>query len=320
MNNIPIDRMSEKGVVVFNTPGANANAVKELVLCGMLLASRDVIGGSIWVNSLDTEDVTQEAEKGKANFGGNEIFGKTLGVIGLGAIGSLVANVSLCLGMRVIGYDPYITKENKEKLDEKIVLTDNLDELYKKSDFVTLHVPLTPYTKNMINAEVIQKMKDGAVLLNMSRAGLVDISALKEALKTRKISKYVVDFPTLDAIKTKNIIVIPHLGASTAEAEDNCASMAATEIKDYLENGNIKNSVNFPQIQKPRKYDNRYCILYKADLDVPAEVEKLLKDENCSYDAAVSTKNGYGYAIIDTDKELNLEKIQNKGILRIRKV
>ncbi|MFW5780782.1 MAG: 3-phosphoglycerate dehydrogenase, partial [Bacillota bacterium] len=268
VNNIPIDRMSEKGVVVFNTPGANANAVKELVLCGMLIASRDVIGGTIWVNSLETEDVSKEAEKGKANFGGNEISGKTIGIIGLGAIGVLVANVSLCLGMRVIGYDPFINKENKNKLDENVILTDDLNDIYKKSDFISLHIPLTSNTKNIIDKEAIDKMKEGAILLNMSRAGLVDIAALKEALITRKIGKYVVDFPTLDAMKTKNIIVIPHLGASTTEAEDNCASMAATEIKDYLENGNIKNSVNFPQIQKPRKYDYRYCILYKIDMDV----------------------------------------------------
>lgn len=321
VNNIPIDKMSQKGVVVFNTPGANANAVKELVLCGMLLASRDIIGGNMWVNTLkEDEDVPKVTEKGKANFGGNEIFGKTLGVVGLGAIGILVANMALCLGMKVVGFDPYITKENKEKLDDSIALVNKLEELYSKSNFITLHVPLMEGTKNMINAEAISMMKDGVVLLNMSRAGLVDMKAIKDALKSRKVGKYVVDFPTVDALKTENVIVIPHLGASTEEAEENCASMAASEIKDYIENGNIKNSVNFPQIQKPRKYNNRYCILFKTDNDVAKDVENYLKTNRVAYDVAVSEKANNGYMIIDSDGELDLTQIQNQGILKIRTI
>jgi D-3-phosphoglycerate dehydrogenase len=322
VNNIPVDRMSEAGVVVFNTPGANANAVKELVLCGMLLASRDVIGGSLWVNTLDAdEDVPQITEKGKANFGGNEIFGKTLGVIGLGSIGVLVANVSLCLGMKVIGFDPYITTENKNKLDERVVIVNTLEELYNRSDFVTLHVPLTEGTKNMINAEAISMMKNGCVLLNMSRAGLVDLKAVKDALKVGKISKYVVDFPTVDALKTKNIIVIPHLGASTEEAEDNCASMAAAEIKDYIENGNIKNSVNFPQIQKVRTGKYRCCVLYKADKgNTSADIKEYISKQGYACDMADSIKNGYGYMIIDSDEIIDLSPIKDSNILRVRNI
>lgn len=321
VNNIPIDKMSQAGVVVFNTPGANANAVKELVLCGMLLASRDIIGGSLWVNNLnEDEDVPKVTEKGKASFGGNEIFGKTLGVVGLGAIGVLVANMALCLGMKVIGFDPYIIDENRDKLDASVNVVNTLQEVYSASNFISLHVPLVDGTKNMISAEAISMMKDGVVLLNMSRAQLVDMNAIKEALISGKVGKYVVDFPTVDALKTKNVIVIPHLGASTEEAEENCASMAASEIKDYIENGNIKNSVNFPQIQKPRVNDNRYCILYKTDNKVQKAVEVFLKEKGVAYDVAVSEKGGYGYMIIDTDSKLDLTEIKNEGILKVRNI
>lgn len=321
VNNIPIDKMTDAGVVVFNTPGANANAVKELVLCGMLLASRDIIGGSLWVNTLnEDEDVPKVTEKGKANFGGHEIFGKTLGVVGLGAIGVLVCNMAINMGMKVIGFDPYVAPENKEKLDANITTVNNLEELYEKSDFISLHVPLVDGTKNMINTEAISMMKNGAVLLNMSRAGLVDINALKQALTSGKISKYVVDFPTVDALKTKNVIVIPHLGASTEEAEENCASMAASEIKDYIENGNIKNSVNFPQILKPQTAQNRYCVLYKKEFGVGKEIENFLKEKKVSYDVAMSEKGQNGYMIIDSEQKFDLTEIKNKGILKIRNI
>lgn len=321
VNNIPIPRMTEAGVVVFNTPGANANAVKELVLCGMLIASRDIIGGTTWVNTLsDDEDVPKITEKGKASFGGNEIAGKTIGIIGLGAIGVLVANMSLSLGMKVIGFDPYVTKENKDKLDGKVVITDSLDELYKNSHFISLHVPLTEGTKKMINAEAISKMQEGVILLNMSRAELVDIAAVKEALIKEKINKYVVDFPTVDSLKTKNIIVIPHLGASTEEAEDNCASMAAIELKDYIENGNIKNSVNFPHVQKPRTYAKRYCALFKTGFSVLENIEAYIKSLGLAYDAASSDNGKMGYLILDINGTLDTNMLQQQGILRIREI
>ncbi len=321
VNNIPIERMTEHGVVVFNTPGANANAVKELVLCGMLLASRDILGGAMWVNSLtESDDIPKATEKGKAIFGGTEIFNKTLGVVGLGAIGTKVADAALCLGMKVIGFDPYITDDDRKKLDERIILVTALHELYSRSNFITLHVPYTEGTTNMINAEAISFMKYGAVLLNMSRAEVVDVRALKQALKAGKISKYVVDFPTADALKTKNVIMLPHLGASTEEAEENCASMAAMELKDYIENGNIKNSVNFPQIQKPRSFKNRYCILFREDHNVIKDIENYLKDNCVECDVAVSEKGRNGYMIIDTDKTFNLSELDNKVILKIRSI
>ncbi len=321
VNNIPIPRMTDAGVVVFNTPGANANAVKELVLCGMLIASRDIIGGTTWVNTLsDDQDVPKVTEKGKASFGGNEIAGKTIGIIGLGAIGVLVANMSLSLGMNVIGFDPYVTKENKEKLDSNVVITESLDELYKQSHFITLHVPLTEGTKKMINAEAITKMQDGVILLNMSRAELVDIAAVKEELVSRKINKYVVDFPTVDSLKTKNIIVIPHLGASTEEAEDNCASMAAIELKDYIENGNIKNSVNFPHIQKPRTYAKRYCVLFKTGFSVLENIKAYIESTGLAYDAAFSDNGRPGYLILDTNGTLDIDKLNQEGVLKIREI
>lgn len=319
VNNIPIERMTEHGVVVFNTPGANANAVKELVLCGMLLASRDILGGAMWVNSLnENEDITKETEKNKAVFGGTEIFNKTLGIVGLGAIGTKVADAAMCLGMKVIGFDPYITEGDKENLDKRIQLVNALDELYSNSNFITLHVPHTEGTTNMINAEAISFMKFGAVLLNMSRAEVVDARAIKEALGSGKISKYVVDFPTAETLKTKNVIMLPHLGASTEEAEENCASMAAMELKDYIENGNIKNSVNFPQIQKPRTYSKRYCLLFKEGFNVTQDIESFLKSKNIVCDVAVSEKGKNGYMIIDSDSQLDFNGINNKGILKIR--
>ncbi|MDD4316225.1 MAG: 3-phosphoglycerate dehydrogenase [Clostridia bacterium] len=321
VNNIPIPRMSQAGVVVFNTPGANANAVKELVLCGMLIASRDIIGGTTWVNTLsDDEDVPKVTEKGKANFGGNEIAGKTIGIIGLGAIGVLVANMALSLGMKVIGFDPYVTKDNKDRLSNEVVMAETLEDLYRNSDFISLHVPLTEGTRKMVNTEAISNMKNGVILLNMSRAELVDVAAAKEALLTRKINKYVVDFPTVDSLKTKNIIVIPHLGASTEEAEDNCASMAAIELKDYIENGNIKNSVNFPRIQKPRTYAKRYCVLFKTGFSVLEGIEAYIKGTGLAYDAASSDNGKLGYLILDINGALDTARLEQEGVLRIREI
>jgi D-3-phosphoglycerate dehydrogenase len=295
VNNIPGNAMAEKGVVVFNTPGANANAVKELVICGMLLASRDIIGGNKWVNTL-TENVAKATEKGKGNFGGHEIMGKTLGVIGLGAIGRLVANACVALGMKVIGYDPFLSDAIKSQLNADVKTAD-FDTVIAQSDIITLHVPLLDTTKNMINADVISKMKDGAVLLNMARGGLVNVADLKAALKSGKIAKYVIDFPDESVLNTDKIIVIPHLGASTEEAEDNCAVMAGNELVDYLENGNITNSVNYPALKKNRTGKVRTCVLFKAE--DKAFAEKL------GSDAAVAVRGNFGYAIIDGEKAVD---------------
>jgi D-3-phosphoglycerate dehydrogenase len=291
VNNIPIEIMRDKGIVVFNTPGANANAVKELVICGMLLASRDIIGGNKWVNTL-TENVAKATEKGKSNFGGTEIFGKKLGIIGLGAIGILVANACIALGMKVIGYDPYLSEDNKKKLDKKVEVVD-LDTIFTDSDMITIHVPLLDSTKNLVNKDSIAKMKKGVVILNMARGGLVCVEDLKAGIADGKISKYVIDFPSEDVLNSDNIIVLPHLGASTEEAEDNCAIMAANQLKEYLENGNIINSVNFPNLTKEWTKKFRTCVLYKEGCSV---IEALKGD------IKFACKKGFGYAIIDTDE------------------
>lgn len=307
VNNIPVSEMTEKGIVVFNTPGANANAVKELVILAMLLASRDVIGGVKWVNTL-TSDVEKATEKGKSAFGGHEIFGKTIGIIGLGAIGVLVANACVSLGMKVIGYDMFLTEQNKAKLDKSVKVA-TLDEIYQNSDIISVHVPLTDTTKNMICASSIAKMKDGVIVINMSRAALVNVGDVKDAISTGKVAKYVVDFPTEDVLNLENIIAIPHLGASTEEAEDNCAIMASNQLTDYLENGNILNSVNFPAISKEWTAKYRTVILFKNDC-------KLL--ESLNGDMKTAVKNNVGVAILDTDNAVEIPECVN--VLRVIKL
>ena len=266
VNNIPIDRCTEAGIVVFNTPGANANAVKELVICGLMLSSRDVVGGVEWAKTL-TEDVAKQVEKGKSKFAGVEVHGKTLGVIGLGAIGGMVANTAVHLGMDVVGCDPYLSVEGAWNLNHHVHKAAQYDDVYACADYVTLHVPSTPTTKGMINKDTIAKMKDGVRILNFSRADLVVAADLKEALESGKVAAYVTDFPTEEVLGVKGVVAIPHLGASTEESEDNCAVMAAIELSDYMINGNIRNSVNFPAISMPRSGDCRLCILHK---NVPA--------------------------------------------------
>lgn len=305
VNNIPIDKMAEKGIVVFNTPGANANAVKELVLCAMLLASRDIIAGCRWVNSLSC-DVAKTTEKNKSSFGGTEIFGKTLGVIGLGAIGSLVANSCVALGMKVIGYDPVLTESAKNKLHKSIELV-TLEELYERSNIITIHVPLLDSTKNMINKCALDKMQDNVIIINMSRAALVNIADLKEGIASKKVHRYVVDFPEENVLGCEGIIVIPHLGASTEEAEDNCAVMAANQIIDYLENGNITNSVNYPNVYKDKKSNVRTCILFKGSLPIFPQLEG---------DKVMVSNGNFGYAIIDSERTIDIPACEN--ILKVR--
>lgn len=270
VNNIPIERCTEQGIVVFNTPGANANAVKELVIAGLMLASRDVIGGVKWAGTL-TEDVAKQVEKGKSKFAGVEVAGKTLGVIGLGAIGGMVANTAVHLRMEVVGCDPYLSVEAAWSLNHHVEKAATYDDIYACSDYITLHVPSTPQTKGMINKDTISKMKDGVRILNFARADLVNADDLKEALASGKVAAYVTDFPTEEVINVPGVVAIPHLGASTAESEDNCAVMAALELGDYLANGNIRNSVNFPAVSMPRSSDCRLCILHK---NVPAMLTK----------------------------------------------
>lgn len=249
VNNIPLDKCAEKGIVVFNTPGANANGVKELVFAGMLYASRDLVGGIEWcLNNQDDENIAKTAEKQKKNFAGTEISGKKLGVIGLGAIGALVANAAIHMGMEVYGYDPYISINAAWNLNRQVKHVTDVNEIYRECDFITIHVPLLDSTKKMINAEAISLMKPTAIVLNFARDLLVDEEAIVDALSAGKIAKYVSDFPNQTTVGTKGCIVTPHLGASTAESEDNCAKMAVLEMMDYLENGNIRNSVNYPAV------------------------------------------------------------------------
>lgn len=313
VNNIPIDKCSEKGIVVFNTPGANANAVKELVIAGLLLSSRDIIGGVEWANTLTGDDVDKQVEKGKSNFAGSEIMGKTLGVIGLGAIGILVANAAIALGMNVVGYDPYLSVNNALKLSDKVKIVKDLKDLYPLSDYISVHVPLMDSTKNTINSEAIALMKDGVKILNFARGGLVNIDDVKAAIKTGKISKYVVDFPGESAVSEEGIIAIPHLGASTEESEDNCAVMAGQEISDFLENGNILNSVNFPNCSLPQGMGGRITIAHK---NVPNAIAKYTDAVSINISDMINASKGdLAYTIINTDTSVDDSVIEKLNAL-----
>lgn len=320
-NNIPIDKCSEKGIVVFNTPGANANAVKELVIAGMLLASRDVIGGVAWANTLTGDDVDKQVEKGKSNFAGCEIKGKTLGIIGLGAIGILVANAAYALGMEVIGYDPYLSVDSALKLSRHVKKANSPEEVYAVADYITIHVPLMDSTRNTINAETIAQMKDGFIILNFARGGLVNNADIKKALADGKVAKYVVDFADSETVNQPGIINIPHLGASTAESEDNCAVMAAQELADYLENGNILNSVNFPNCSLPEDNIGRIAIAHKNIPNVIAKFTEALSSVNIS-DMINKSKGELAYTIINTDHAIPAEAIEKlnqiDAVIRVR--
>lgn len=322
VNNIPIDRCSEAGIVVFNTPGANANGVKELAVCALLLAARNIIGGIEWAKTL-TEDVAKQVEKGKSKFAGTELKGKTLGVIGLGAIGGMIANTALSLGMNVIGCDPYLSVEGAWNLDRRIVRAATYDDIYEKADYITLHVPATKDTKNMICTVSLAKMKKGAKLINLSRADLVNAQDLKVALADGKISAYVTDFPTEEILGVDGVVAIPHLGASTEESEDNCAVMAAQELDDYLKNGNIKNSVNFPAVNMPRTSEARICVLHA---NVPAILNKItavVADEGLNIENMTNKSKGENaYTVLDISSvpsEAALSHLASiEGIMRVR--
>ena len=305
-NNIPIDKCSEMGIVVFNTPGANANAVKELVLAGLFLSSRRVIPAIEWAKTLkgNGAEVGKMVEKGKSAFTGPEIAGKKLGIIGLGAIGVLVANAADKLGMKVYGYDPYLSITSAWNLTHNVTRAFSVEEIYKNCDYISLHIPLTPDTKGSINADAIAMMKDGVRILNFARGELVDSAALISALDSGKVASYITDFPNDDVIGVEGVIAIPHLGASTPESEDNCAKMAAQELIDYLENGNILNSVNLPNISMPRTDGKRICIIHKNVPNVLSTITKIVAEDNVNIDNMLNKSKGdYAYTMLDYNNE-----------------
>ena len=302
VNNIPLDKCAEQGIVVFNTPGANANGVKELVVAGMLLASRDIIGGANWVTAnASDENIAKTAEKEKKNFAGKEIAGKKLGVIGLGAIGAKVANVGVRLGMEVYGYDPFVSVDAAWGLSRSVKHITNVNDIYSTCDFITIHVPLLDSTKGMINADAISQMKDGVVVLNFARDILVDEPALLAAIESGKVAKYVTDFANPTVAAKKNVIVTPHLGASTEESEDNCAVMAVKEIKDFIENGNVKNSVNYPACEAGVCQDaGRLTVCHKNIPNMLTQFTGLFASKGVNVSEMVSKSRGdYAYTILD---------------------
>lgn len=325
VNNIPLDRCSEEGIVVFNTPGANANGVKELVIAGMLLASRDIIGGINWVQENEEDgNIAKDAEKAKKAFAGCELEGKKLGVIGLGAIGVLVANAATNLGMDVYGYDPYVSIESAWRLSRSIHHAKTVDELYKECDYITIHVPALESTKGMIDKDAISLMKTGVVVLNFARNVLVDEEAMVDALVVGKVKHYVTDFPTPEIVGVKGAIVIPHLGASTEESEDNCAKMAVRELRDFLENGNISHSVNYPDCDMGfRGEHTRIVLLHHNIPNMIGQFTGILAKDNMNIaDMTNKSKGSYAYTMIDIDSEVPDKVLDDLGevndVLRVR--
>ena len=320
VNNIPVDTFAEQGVVVFNTPGANANAVKELVICGLLLSSRKIAAAIDWCKGLKGEGdgVSKAVEKGKSAFVGPEILGKTLGVVGMGAIGALVANSASALGMNIIGFDSFMSDEKKAEFIAKgFKIASSMDEIYAESDYITLHIPYNDSTKGTVNSETIAKMKDGVRIINFARGELVNSSDLVAALDSSKVAAYVTDFPTDEQIGHDGVTAIPHLGASTPESEDNCAVMAAEEISNYLEKGAIKNSVNYPNTQLADSFEVRTCILHKEDDTISAKATAAAAAQGATVKGVFSAaKKGNGYTVIDTDKEFDTSSID--GIIKVR--
>ena len=323
-NNIPSDRCSEAGIVVFNTPGANANAVKELLICSLILASRDIVGGIQWANTLTDgdDDVVTQVEKGKSAFVGPEVLGKTLGVIGLGAVGVLAANAAVRLGMTVYGYDPYLSVNNALQLDGSVRVAD-LKTIYAQSDYITIHVPLMDSTRNTINESAIAAMKHGVRILNLARGGLVDEDDVLAALEQGKVERYITDFPSGKLVGKKGVVCIPHLGASTPESEENCAVMAAQQLADYLETGNIRNSVNLPNCELARSGDVRLCIVNRNVPNMLSQILAVLSADGANVDNMVNRSRGdYAYTIIDCTGALPPKALEDikaiEGILRLR--
>ena len=325
VNNIPIDRCSEAGIAVFSTPGANANAVKELVLCGMLMASRDVTGSIKWVKDQVESgvEVANVVEKGKSAFVGPELYKKTLGVIGLGAIGSLVANVALELGMDVYGYDPFLSVDAALRLDRHVHVVKDIAELYKRADYITIHIHYTDQTRHMINAEAIGKMKRGVRFINLARGEIVEDEAMLSALDTGKVACYVTDFPNNKLVRAHHVVAMPHLGASTPESEQNCAAMAVDELMDYLENGNIKNSVNFPNVHMDRSGVMRMCIINRNIPAMLANITALLAKDHVNVENMTNKSRGdYAYTMVDLGAKVDETVIRDveelPGVIRVR--
>lgn len=321
VNNIPLDRCAQEGIVVFNTPGANANAVKELVVCALMLASRKIVQGANWVQSLaGTPDIGPAAEKGKATYAGPEIAGKKLGVIGLGAIGVKVANAAVGLDMEVWGYDPYLSVDGALALSRSVKHVTELDQIFANCDYITIHVPLTPDTKNTICEESIAKMKDGVRVINLARGELVDTKAMAVALESGKVAAYVSDFASDEILAQPNAITLPHLGASTPESEDNCAQMAVKEIADYLETGTIRNSVNFPTLKVPYEGGYRVCMIHK---NIPNMIASITAAVKCNIENMGNRSKGdYAYTIVDLAEqptEANLDALRAiDGMISVR--
>ena len=312
-NNIPIQRCSEEGIVVFNTPGANANAVKELVIAGLLLASRRVIPAIDWAKTLkgNGAEVGKMVEKGKGAFAGPEISGKKLGIIGLGAIGVLVANAANNLGMKVYGYDPFLSINSAWNLSYNVTRAFDMKEIFENCDYISVHVPLTPDTKGLINADTIATMKDGVRILNFARGELVDSAAIIAALDSGKVASYVTDFPNDEVIGVEGVIAIPHLGASTPESEDNCAKMAAQELIDYIENGNIQNSVNLPNISMPRSGKMRICVIHKNVPNVLSKITTVVAEDNVNIENMLNKSKGdFAYTMLDINND-NVDKFSS---------
>ena len=326
-NNIPVDKCTAAGICVFNTPGANANAVKELVLAGLLLASRDIIGGVEWAKGLKPGEtsVAKQVEKGKGQFVGPEIQGKTLGVMGLGAIGVLVANAAEALGMKVIGYDPFLSVDNAWALSRSIQRSNSLEALLEQSDYVTIHIPLSDKTRNMIDESMLAKMKPSAALLNFSRAELCDAKAVAAALATGKLRRYVVDFPTEDVLNAPGVIAIPHLGASTPESEDNCADMAAKQTRDYLMTGSIRNSVNLPACELAPAEKHRISVIHKNVPNMISQIAAVMGQANVNIEHMVNRSRGdIAYTVVDSLDDVPADIAQAlsaiEGVVRARSI
>lgn len=323
VNNIPVERCAEEGICVFNTPGANSNAVKELAICALLLASRKITEAAAWAASLKgTPDAPKTVEGGKSKFAGPEILGKTLGIIGLGAIGGKIANTAVALGMNVIGYDPYLSVNNAVLLDSSVKVVTEINDIYKNSDYISIHMPYTPQTKNTIDAEQIAIMKDGVRLINLARGELINSEAVVKAIADGKVAKYVTDFADDVVLGVENVIVLPHLGASTPESEDNCAVMAANELIDYIENGNIKNSVNLPNASM-NATGTKVCVIHKNVPSLISSITKAIGDKGLNIENMVNaSKKDFAYTMMDVIGDVTGDVVNDikaiDGIIRIR--
>ena len=327
VNNIPLDRCAEAGIVVFNTPGANANAVKELTIAGLMLASRGIVDGADWVReNADAEDLKKKAEKAKKAFAGIEIAGKTLGVIGLGAIGVMVANAAVELGMKVCGYDPYVSVDSAWNLNRQVIYVQQLEELCANADYITIHVPFMKSTRHMVDRDAIAHMKDGVRFLNFARDELVDEEAMAEALESGHVKTYVSDFPNPVSAKMKNAVILPHLGASTEEAEDNCAVMAVRELQDYLDNGNIRHSVNYPDLDAGVcRTEARVAILHRNIPNMISQIASFFGKNGLNIESLHSkSKGNYEYTLLDLDAPMPHDTVERlkeiDGVLRVRRV